>query len=113
MHELALAHEIVAIVERAAQDQSVQRVRSVRVELGAFGHVEDSALRFAFMAACNGTIAVGATLDILRTIGQAWCHDCRSSVSLSSRLSPCPRCGGEKLDVIGGSELRVVDMEVE
>jgi len=113
MHELALAREIVAIVEQAAKDQRLHRIRSVRIELGAFGHVEESALRFAFLAATNGTIAGGATLDILRTTGQAWCHECQCAVILANRLSPCPGCGGVKLDVIGGTELRVVDMEVE
>ncbi len=113
MHELALAREMIAIVERAAKGHNAKRIRVIRVALGAFGHVEDSALRFAMLAAANGTIAEGASLEIARTIGQAWCQECQNTVILETRLSPCPRCGGVKLDVVGGAELRVVDMEVE
>jgi len=113
MHELTLAREIVAIVQRAAQNQNIRHIRRVRVELGAFGHVEEGALYFAFTAAANGTIAAGSLLEISRLPGQAWCYDCDKAVALSTRLAPCPLCGGEKLDVIGGTELRVVDMEVE
>jgi hydrogenase nickel incorporation protein HypA/HybF len=113
MHELALAREIVVIVERAAEDHGAQRVSNVRIELGSFGHVEVEALRFAFYAAAKGTIAAGATLNVTRTKGQAWCQDCREIVTLISRLSPCPQCGGLSLEVIGGSELRVIDMEVD
>jgi len=113
MHELALAREIVAIVERAAEGQSVHHIRIIRLELGAFGHVEVSALRFAFLAAAKDTIAEGAELDITRSVGQAWCLDCRITVTLESRLSPCPLCGGVKLDIIGGAEFRVVEMEID
>ena len=113
MHELTLAREIVAIVQMAAQNQNIHHIRRVRVELGAFGHVEEKALQFAFTAAVNGTLATGSLLEISRLPGQAWCYDCNKTVALSTRLAPCPLCGGEKLDVIGGNELRVVDMEVE
>ena len=113
MHELALAREIVAIIEQAASTQSIHRILSIRVALGAFGHVEESALRFAFLAAANDTIAAGAALEISRTAGQARCQECLNTVTLESRFSPCPRCGSVKLEVLSGSELRVVDMEVE
>ncbi len=113
MHELALAREIIAIVEQAAEGHNANRVRVIRVALGAFGHVEDSSLRFALLAAANGTIAEGAGLEISRTTGRAWCQDCRNTVILETRLSPCPRCGGVKLDVVAGDELRIVNMEIE
>lgn len=113
MHELALAREIVAIVERAARDQSVNRIRIIRLELGAFGHVEVPALRFAFLAAAKDTIAEGAELDITRPVGQAWCHNCRITVKLESRLSACPLCGDVKLEVVSGTEFRVVEMEID
>ena len=113
MHELTLAREIVTIVQMAAQNQNIHHIRRIRVELGAFGHVEEGALHFAFAAATNDTIAAGSLLEISRLPGQAWCYDCDKAVALSTRLAPCPLCGGEKLDVIGGTELRVVDMEVE
>mgnify|MGYP000352525683 CR=1 FL=1 len=65
------------------------------------------------IAILNGTLAAGSLLEISRLPGQAWCYDCNKAVALSTRLAPCSLCGGEKLDVIGGNELRVVDMEVE
>ena len=113
MHELALAREIVKIILMAAQNQNIHRIRRVRVELGSFGHVEEGALHFAFTAAANGTIAAGSLLEIIRLPGQAWCYDCNQSVALANQLAPCALCGGEKLDIIGGKELRVVNMEVE
>ena len=113
MHEMALAREIVAIVERAAKDHKVRRIRLIRLALGAFGHVEVPALRFAFLAAAKDTIAEGAELDISRPAGQALCHNCQITVTLESRLSPCPLCGGVNLDVVGGAGFRVVDMEIE
>jgi hydrogenase nickel incorporation protein HypA/HybF len=113
MHELTLAQSIVALVAGEAARGRFARVRLVRLELGAFGCVEEDALRFCFGSAARGTPAEGAALDVVRLPGQAWCLDCHDTVALQERLSPCPLCGGERLQVTGGQDLRVRELEVE
>lgn len=112
MHEMALAESVVEIVERTAHDAGADRIGLVRLEIGALSHVEPQALRFAFEAVSMGSLAEGATLEIERPPGKAWCHDCSTTVELSQLGDPCPNCGGYKLQVSGGDELRVKDMEV-
>jgi hydrogenase nickel incorporation protein HypA/HybF len=34
-------------------------------------------------------------------------------VTITSRLDACPHCGGFQLQPTGGTELRVVDLQVE
>lgn len=112
MHELSLAQGIVSLIEQEAARRGFAAVRVVRLEIGAFGGVEESALRFCFGAAARGTPAEHAEIDVIHAPGRAWCLDCGSAVELADRLDPCPLCGGERLQVTGGQELRVKELEV-
>lgn len=113
MHELALTENIVDIIGEEARRQGFGRVRVVRLEIGAFAHVEPDALRFCFDAVARGTAAEGAALDIMRAPGEAWCPDCAKTVPLAARFSPCPRCGGRHVRITSGDELRIRELEVE
>jgi len=113
MHEMALAESVVKIVEDYASKAGATRVVQVRLEIGALSHVEPSALSFSFEAVSHGSMAEGAELVIERTPGQAWCHDCMKPIEIDRLGTPCPSCGGYKLQVTGGEEMRVKDMEVD
>ena len=65
MHELALTHEIVAIVCRAAGDRRVHRVT---LEIGELSAPRRSD-RILFDVIARGTCAEGARLNICRTDG--------------------------------------------
>jgi hydrogenase nickel incorporation protein HypA/HybF len=113
MHEMALCNGILRILEEQAAVQGYGRVTRVWLEVGALSHAEPAALAFCFTAATAGTLAEGAVLEIVRPPGQAWCMDCCATVEIPARAEPCPRCGGYKLQVTGGDELRVKELEVE
>lgn len=113
MHELALTENIVEIVAEEARSRGFARVRVVRLEIGAMSHVEPAALRFCFDAVARGTIAEGAALDIIRRRGEGWCPDCERTVALDERFGPCPACGGRRVQMTSGDELRVHELEVD
>lgn len=113
MHELALAQGIVEVIREQAADGSFTRVKSVRLVIGALSHVEPEAIEFGFDAVSRGTVAEGAALVIDRPPGIAWCLDCEANVEIAGRTDPCPACGGYRLVVTGGEELRVQELEVE
>lgn len=112
MHEMAIAESMVEIVESQARAAGAAKVLVVRVDIGALSHVEPEALAFCFEAVTAGGLAAGARLDIERSPGRGWCHDCMATVEIDSLGAPCPTCGGYKLQVSGGQDLRVKDMEV-
>lgn len=113
MHELSLAEGIIEVVRDAARLQPFHRVRRVRVVVGALACVEPDALQFGFTSAARGTLAEGATLELEQTPGTAHCVGCSRDVEVASRADACPRCGGARLLVTGGDELRVKDLEVD
>ena len=112
MHEMSIAEGVLGIIEDTARRDGFRAVRAVRLEIGQLAAVETRALRFCFESVVRGSIAEGARLEIDETPGQAWCFGCCTSVPLASRLDPCPRCGGSRLQVSGGTQMRVKDLEV-
>jgi hydrogenase nickel insertion protein HypA len=90
--------------------------------MGAHAHVtmtgspsarcRSSTLRvaFCFEAVVKGSIAEGATLDIVSVPGEAWCMPCGERVALARRGDPCPRCGSHQLQVVAGEEMRVKEI---
>jgi hydrogenase nickel incorporation protein HypA/HybF len=113
MHEMSLAEGVVQIVEDYARRENFRRVKTVWLEIGRLSGVETEAMRFCFEAATRRTVAEGAKLEILETPGSAWCLKCSEPVAVAARYDPCPRCGGYQLQVTGGTEMRVKELEVE
>lgn len=112
MHEMSLAEGILQIAEETARTHSASEVRTVVLEIGALSHVEEQALRFCFDAVTRGTVADGARLDVLPVPGVAWCMPCGESVPLARLGDACPRCGSYQLQVVGGTEMKVWEVEV-
>jgi hydrogenase nickel incorporation protein HypA/HybF len=112
MHEASLASALIEIVHQEAVAARASRVTRLVLEIGPFSHVDAHALRFAVDVAARGGPAEGAALDILEPEGTAYCLDCEESVHIAARGELCPRCGGAKLLVQGGDEMRLKEMEV-
>jgi hydrogenase nickel incorporation protein HypA/HybF len=112
MHEMALSDSMIRIIEENAVLRSYTRVKTVCLEIGVLSCVEPEAMRFCFEAVSRRTVAEGARLDIRLTPGEAWCMDCAETVGLAARGDPCPDCGGYMLQVTGGDEMRIRELEV-
>ena len=112
MHEMSLAGGILQIVEDAAAREGFSRVSSLVLEAGALSGVEVGALRFALEALAPGTLLETAIIQIEEPAGRAWCMPCSQSVTIGSRIDPCPRCGGWQLTPTEGTELKVRELIV-
>ena len=113
MHEMSLAEGVLQIIEDHAAKSGFSRVKTVWLEIGALSGVEIEAMRFCFDAVTRGSVAEGAALEIVAVPGTSWCMQCGVSVPVAERYDPCPRCGGYQLQVQGGTEMRIKELEVE
>ncbi len=113
MHEMALTEDVVAILEDERRRRAFNCVKRVRLEIGALSYVDARALAFCFEAVSRGTIAEGARLEVEATPGAGWCFDCSRTTPLSERFGACAYCGGRRVEMTGGAEMRVKEMEVE
>jgi hydrogenase nickel incorporation protein HypA/HybF len=113
MHEMSIAEGILQLIEDTARQQNVRRVSAVYVEIGRLSSVEVESLRFCFDMVIKDSIVDGARLEIIDLPGVGWCGDCNQSVPMDDKLGGCPRCGGSRMQVTGGTEMRVKELEVE
>lgn len=113
MHEMALAESVVQVVEDHARAGGFRRVRQVRLEIGAFSGVEIEAMRFCFDVVTRGSVAEAARLEIIALPGQGWCLPCGKTIVMAQRFDPCPDCGSHQVQVTGGDDMRIKDLEVE
>jgi len=113
MHEMSLCEGVLQVLEEYARSQDYSRVKTVWLEIGCLSGVEIEAMRFGFDLVMKGSVAAGATLEIIQTPGQAWCMQCGKTVAVTERYDACPDCGGYQLQVTAGDEMRIRELEVE
>jgi hydrogenase nickel incorporation protein HypA/HybF len=97
---MALTESIVEIALEEARKQGARKVTRVSLDIGALSSVEPEALEFCFSAVASGTAA-------------GWCLDCEQSVPLAERFGACPRCGGYRVRMTAGDELKIREMEID
>jgi hydrogenase nickel incorporation protein HypA/HybF len=112
MHEMSLCEGVIEIIEAEARRQSFTRVKTVWLEIGALSQVEPDAMRFCFDVVAAHSVAAEARLEIVSSPGQAWCMSCVKTVAVERRYDPCPCCGGYQLQITGGDDMRLRELEV-
>lgn len=112
MHEMSICESILGLIREQAQSRSFSKVERVCLEIGPLSGVEIDALKFGFDVVMRDTLADGAQLEIVETKGSAWCMPCGQAVAIKQRFDACPECGSHQLQVTGGDELRIKELEV-
>lgn len=110
---MSLVESVRELIEAAAAREGFSAVRSVRVEIGQLSGVEREAFEFCFDLAMRDSIVEGAHLEILATPGTGRCLQCNQETALAAVYDACEHCGGFPVAVTGGTEMRVIDLEVE
>lgn len=113
MHEMSICESIVSVIEQQAVAQSFAKVNRVRLEIGPLAGVELEALNFSFDVVTRGGIAEGAALEVIEMPVTGWCMPCAGPVKVQQRYDACPDCGSYQIQITGGEELRIKDMEVD
>jgi hydrogenase nickel incorporation protein HypA/HybF len=110
MHEMSIAQGIIDICQQHAGGR---RVLSLEVEIGNLSGVVPEAIDFCFQACSQGTLLEGAHLGIIRIPGRGRCRDCGGETPLATLFDPCARCGGYRITIEAGEEMRVREIEVD
>ncbi|MEW6164861.1 MAG: hydrogenase maturation nickel metallochaperone HypA [Pseudomonadota bacterium] len=110
---MSLVESVRELIEAAAVREGFARVKSVRVEIGQLSGVEREAFEFCFDLAMRDGVCAGARLEIVATPGRGHCQQCGREGSLAQVFDPCEHCGTSPVATIGGTAMRVIDLEVE
>jgi hydrogenase nickel incorporation protein HypA/HybF len=112
MHELGIARDILEVVGQYITEEQMPAVRSVRIRVGALSGIVPDSLSFCFEAIVAETPMAEASLDIIRVPTRADCSECGNSFEIEEPAFICSSCGGSGIQVLSGTELQVVDIEL-
>lgn len=110
MHEMSITQ---GIIELCLEHAPGKKVLSLEVEIGQLSSVVPDAIEFCFEACSRDTLLEGAELNIIRIPGLGHCQECGVKTSLSEVFGSCKKCGGHRITILAGEELRVREIEVE
>lgn len=113
MHELALARSLTELVLEVAAKHDAQRISAAVVEIGDLAGVDSQSLEFGFQVASQGTRAQGCQLLFRRAPLRVACESCAAEGEGDLERPGCPRCGGERVRVVSGRQLRLVSVDVD
>ena len=113
MHELAIAQEILAIVEHTRQREGARQVLSIELEIGQLSTVEPEALRFAMEALLPESICPEARVRYTFVEGRARCRQCSEEFALDFLYDGCPACASFDKDILAGKEMRVLSITLD
>jgi hydrogenase nickel incorporation protein HypA/HybF len=111
MHELPLARDLLAAIERKL-DGSNARVVRVSVDIGAAAGIVLESLRFAFHVICQGTRVDGADLLITIIAARSLCANCGIVFEFRGLIGRCPGCGRLGGELLSGDEMILRTIEV-
>ncbi len=113
MHELSIANSLVEIASEHANAAGADRVRMIKLQIGALSCVHQNALEFSFELVTKGTILEGASLKIETLPVTIYCEHCEQEVQLPGiQKFRCPQCDLPSSDIRQGKELEIVAIEI-
>ena len=112
MHELSLAQNIVEIIEQNVPADLRPEVRSVKLRIGESAGVVADSLDFCFTAITADTQLRGASLQFERVPFTLRCKNCVSTFASEFGALRCPTCGEADTEVVCGTELQVVSIDL-
>jgi len=111
MHELSLARDLAAVVERTLGPRET-RVLRVEMGIGSAAGVALDSLRFAFELVVQGTRLEGAELSFITIAARSRCGSCGEIFVFEDMIGHCPRCGRLGGELLSGDEMVLRAIEV-
>jgi hydrogenase nickel incorporation protein HypA/HybF len=113
MHEQSIVASILNLAIENAKKADARKIVSINLVVGDYTGVVEDAVSFYFGFLSKNTIAAGAKINYTHIAGQLRCRDCDILFPLQKRNYQCPKCEGKRVEIVGGRELYIENMEVE
>jgi len=113
MHEQSIVESILGLALKNAEKACARRILRIDLVVGDYTGVVDDSVNFYFGFLSQNTIAAGAVINYTHVSGQMRCRDCDLLFPLQKRNLRCPKCEGRRVEIVGGRELYIENMEIE
>jgi hydrogenase nickel incorporation protein HypA/HybF len=112
MHEMSIALSVIDIASKEAQANGATSIETIHLDVGKLAGVMIDSLEFCFEAARKDSMAAQAELKINEIAGRGKCQQCGTGFEVDTFVTICPECGGYRVDIEQGRELRVASITV-
>jgi len=113
MDEREIANHVLTIVDQAAYRIEARRILGIHLAVGGRRVFDLDRLCSTFSEAARGTVAEGAQLFVKVLPVRHHCQNCGENFEASSTDCACRQCGHPHTEMMGGEELRLVDVEID
>jgi len=113
MDEREIASSVLAAVDQAAYQNAANRIVSLHLAIGGRRIFDPDRLQAVFAESARGTVAEGARLLVKVLPVQHHCQNCGLNFDAGLAESACPKCSHPHTEMIGGEELRLLEMELD
>ena len=113
MHELSIVMEVVKQVDKLAQENHVQKVKSVTVEVGEVSGVVKDYFVDAFNWAKNrNDLLKECELNYITIEAISYCEDCKKTYPTTKYAKECPYCHSERTYLVSGRDFMIKEIKV-
>lgn len=113
MHEYSIVQSLLDSCEDHAKQNDADKVTKVVVKIGVMSGVEPHLLQTAFDTFKEGTICDSSQFIMNIQEVKVFCNSCSKESELKKLEYLCPSCGSDKLNIIDGEEMYLMQLELE
>ncbi|MDZ4850995.1 MAG: hydrogenase maturation nickel metallochaperone HypA [Pirellulaceae bacterium] len=110
MHETTLVRELLVQVKQVMVDNSIERVTTIRIEVGPLAGVDPLLVEQAYFLLVQRTEFERTHLMVDQPALMAVCHDCQRQFEVVDFKFLCPGCLSHSVQVISGDQVRLLDI---
>ena len=113
MHEFGITESIIKIALDKAKEAQASEIIQINLVVGELSGFVPDCIQFYFDFLSKDTIAEKATLRFEPAPAQFRCRSCSTVFYPKDSEWICPECHSQSVEIIGGRELYIKNMEVE
>lgn len=110
MHELGIVYEVIKVVDNFVKENDIKKVEKIVLEIGQLSQAIPRFIEECYPAAVDGTIYENTILEIQTLPANAKCKDCNEVYNVIEQRKICPKCKGDKFDLLTGEEFSIKEV---
>ena len=113
MHELSVTQGLLKICLEEGKKHNIKRIKEINIKVGELTDLVPNCISYYFNIIAKDTIAENTRINIERIPVEIKCNKCSYKGRLGKNNYVCPRCKGNKYEIIRGREFYLDTLEVE
>lgn len=113
MHEVAIAHSLIALIEQERARRGNVPVLGAGVRIGELSDINSDSLQFGYQCLVADTPLEKCGLSIERVPATGKCRECETTSRFNDLVFICPNCSGQTIELLSGQEIELAWLKIE